>query len=193
VKDFAFYDDALLIGPSGHLLPILRGVIERELSCRFHAPNALHVKAIDREVADFLHRAGFKTLRLGFETSDEALQAETGGKVSNQDFRSAAENLKRAGYRGDEIGVYLMAGLPGQRAEEVEDSIAFVRDAGARPVLVEYSPIPGTALFEKARRMSPFDIEDEPLFQNNSLFPCRWKGFTWEDFRRIKENLRERA
>ena len=191
VKEFAFYDDALLIQPAAHILPILQGVMGEKLSCRFHAPNALHVKFIEREVADFLHRAGFKTIRLGFETSNETLQSETGGKVNNQDFRRAVDNLKKAGYAGQEIGVYLMAGLPGQRREEVEHSIAFVKAAGARPILVEYSPIPGTTLFEKARHMSPFDLEKEPLFQNNSLLPCRWEGFTWEDFHRIKENLKE--
>jgi radical SAM superfamily enzyme YgiQ (UPF0313 family) len=193
VKEFAFYDDALLIQPAAHILPILQGVRGEKLSCRFHAPNALHVKFIEREVADFLHRAGFKTIRLGFETSNETLQSETGGKVNNQDFRRAVDNLKKAGYTGQEIGVYLMAGLPGQRREEVEDSIAFVIAAGARPILVEYSPIPGTALFEKARQMSPFDLEKEPLFQNNSLLPCRWEGFTWEDFHRLKKKSKERS
>ena len=190
MKDFAFYDDALLIHPADHIVPILRGVIDRKLSCRFHAPNALHAKFIDREVAESFYRAGVRTIRIGFETADEALQEETGGKVTNLDFRRAVGNLKKAGYAGREIGVYLMAGLPGQRADGVEDSIAFVRDAGARPILVEYSPIPGTALFDKARRSSALDVEAEPLFQNNSLLPCQWEGFTWEDFRRLKEILR---
>jgi hypothetical protein len=191
VKDFAFYDDALLIRPTEHILPILRGVMGKKLTCRFHTPNALHAKSIEQEVADYLYRAGFKTIRLGFETSNETLQSETGGKVNNQDFRRAVKNLRNAGYAGPEIGIYLMAGLPGQRMDEVEDSIAFVKAGGARPILVEYSPIPGTTLFEKARRMSPFDLEKEPLFQNNSLLPCRWEGFSWEDFQRLKENLKE--
>ncbi|MBP1724581.1 MAG: Fe-S oxidoreductase [Deltaproteobacteria bacterium] len=191
VKDFAFYDDALLIRPDAHILPILRGVMGKKLPCRFHVPNALHAKAIEREVADSLYRAGFKTIRLGFETSNETLQSETGGKVNNQDLRRAVDSLKKAGYSRKEIGVYLVAGLPGQRLEEVEDSITFVKAAGARPILVEYSPIPGTALFEKARRMSPFDLEEEPLFQNNSLLPCRWEGFSWENFQRLKENIKE--
>ena len=190
VKDFAFYDDALLIGPSGHILPILRGIIEKKFSCRFHAPNALHVRAINREVADFLFRSGFQTIRLGFETSDEEVQVRTGGKVNNQDFRLAVKNLKRAGYAGEEIGVYLLAGLPGQRVEEVEESIATVKETGARPILVEYSPIPGTPMFEDARKNSPFDIAGEPLFQNNSLLPCQGEGFTWGDFRRLKAGVR---
>jgi radical SAM superfamily enzyme YgiQ (UPF0313 family) len=191
VHDFAFYDDALLINPSGHIIPFLKEVTGRGIHCNFHTPNALHVKMIDEEVADLLFRGGFKTIRLGLETSHEATQVETGGKVNNQDFQRAVRNLKRAGYTGKEIGVYLMAGLPGQSVAEVEESVAFVREIGAKPILVEYSPIPGTPLFEKAKKMSPFDIENEPLFHNNSILPCQWEGFTWADFKRLKERLKK--
>ncbi len=190
VQDFAFYDDALLIDPAGHIVPFLREVIARGLGCRFHTPNALHIKAIDEEVADLLYCGGFRTIRLGLESASEATQKETGGKVDNREFQRAVRNLQKAGYAGEEIGVYLMAGLPGQRVEEVEESIALVRESGAKPLLVEYSPIPGTPMFEKAKKMSPFDLENEPLFHNNSLFPCRWEGFTWEDFRRLKGKLK---
>jgi len=82
-----------------------------------------------------------------------------------------------------------MAGLPGQRVGEVEESIAFVREAGAKPMLVEYSPIPHTSLFEKAKKISQFDLENEPLFHNNSILPCQWEGFTLKDYRRLKEEL----
>ncbi len=189
VQDFAFYDDALLIQPAGHFIPFLRQVIARNLGCRFHTPNALHIRAIDEEVADLLYRGGFRTIRLGLETTHEATQMETGGKVDNREFQRAVKNLKRAGYAGEEIGVYLMAGLPGQRVEEVEESIAMVREIGAKPILVEYSPIPGTPMFAQARKMSLFDLENEPLFHNNSLFPCRWEGFSWEDLKRLKEKV----
>jgi radical SAM superfamily enzyme YgiQ (UPF0313 family) len=176
---------------SSHIKPILREVIQRRSQCNFHTPNALHIKMIDEEMADLLFRSGFKTIRLGLETADATAQRETGGKVSNPEFQTAIRNLKKAGYRGEELGVYLLAGLPGQRVEEIDASIAFVREAEARPVLVEYSPIPGTPLFGEAKKISPFDLEGEPLFHNNSLFPCRWEGFTWEDYRRLKERIRE--
>jgi radical SAM superfamily enzyme YgiQ (UPF0313 family) len=190
VNNVAFYDDALLIEPSIHFIPIMREVIKREIRCNFHTPNAIHIKEIDEEVAELLFRGGFKTIRLGFETSNEAMQIETGGKVDNQEFRQAIKYLKRAGYSGDELGVYIMAGLPGQRVGEVEESIAFVKETGAKPVLVEYSPIPHTPLFEKAKQISPFDLENEPLFHNNSILPCQWDGFTMADYKRIKKELR---
>jgi len=191
IQDFAFYDDALLLDSTVHILPILQEVNQRNLQVHFHAPNALHAGMIDKEVATILFRGGFKTIRVGLETASETRQRETGGKVNNAEFKEAVRNLKLAGYAGEEIGVYLMAGLPGQRVEEVEESIAFVKEAGAKSILVEYSPIPGTPLFEQAKKFSTFDLE-EPLWQNNSILPCRWEGFTWEDFRRLKKNCGNR-
>ncbi len=152
-------------------------MVKRKISCHFHAPNGLHAGEIDEELAVLLFQAGFKTIRLGFETSDEALQIETGGKVDNREFRRTVNNLKKAGYRNEEIGAYILAGLPGQRVGEVRDTISFVREAGARPIVAEYSPIPHTALFKKAKQFSKLDIENEPVYQNNSIFPCQWEGF----------------
>jgi radical SAM superfamily enzyme YgiQ (UPF0313 family) len=192
INNIAFYDDALLFEPSKHFIPIMKKVVDKGVHCNFHTPNAMHIKEIDEEVAELLFRSGFKTIRLGFESSIETTQIETGGKVNNQEFVRAVKNLKRAGYSEEEIGVYIMAGLPGQRAGEVDESIAFVKETGARPMLVEYSPIPHTPLFEKAKKMSPFDLENEPLFHNNSILPCQWEGFTIADFRRLKEGLRRK-
>ena len=190
INNIAFYDDALLIEPSKHFIPMMSEVIKREIHCNFHTPNAIHIREIDGEVAGLLRRSRFKTIRLGFESSSEATQIETGGKVDNREFRQAINHLKRVGYSGEEIGVYIMVGLPGQRVGEVEESIAFVKEAGARPMLVEYSPIPHTPLFEKAKKSSQFDLENEPLYHNNSILPCQWKGFTLADYKKLKEGLR---
>ncbi len=191
IENIAFYDDALLINSNTHFLPIMNELLKRGIRCNFHVPNALHIREINEEVSKLLYQNNFKHLRLGFETSNEIAQLETGGKVRNEEFLMAIHHLKMAGFSGEEIGVYIMAGLPGQRIEEVEETVIFVRNQGARPILVEYSPIPKTPLFEKAKHFSPFDIENEPLFQNNSLFPCQWEGFTENDFKKLKERIKK--
>ena len=110
--------------------------------------------------------------------------------MDNKEFKKAVRSLKRAGYLTEEIGAYIMAGLPGQRVGEIEESIAFVREIGAKPGLVEYSPIPQTPLFEKAKQMSKCDLENEPLFHNNSIIPCQWEGQTLTDYKRLKEKIK---
>jgi hypothetical protein len=137
-----------------------------------------------------MYQTGFKTIRIGLETADAGLQAKTGGKVTNREFETAIRHLRKAGYDGNDIGVYLLAGLPGQKIDEVRKSIRYVRDCGARPYLAEYSPIPGTALWEDARRHSSFNL-DEPLLHNNSILPCRKGGLSWEDLYQLKSEVKD--
>lgn len=191
VKNFTFYDDALLVNPSEMIMVILKEVEKRKLSCNFHCPNGLHLREITAELSRLLYKSGFKTIRFGFETSDFSRQRETGGKVKNEELKSAVELLKNAGYKSDDIGIYLLCGLPGQKAAEVRNSIDFVRECGAKPILAEYSPIPGTKMWDEAVALSPFDIQGEPLYHNNSLLPCRNNDFSLAVYNELKMSLRK--
>jgi radical SAM superfamily enzyme YgiQ (UPF0313 family) len=189
-RDFALYDDALLINADGHVIPLARGIASLGLPIRLHIPNGLHVRYLTDKIARLLKAAGCSTIRLGFESSDENLQAATGGKTSNDDYLRAARALLGAGFTRAQVGVYILAGLPGQRAEQVAASIRFVHASGLRPFVSEYSPIPGTAMWDAAVAASPFPIRDEPLFHNNSLLPCRWEGCTPDDVHLLKRFAR---
>jgi radical SAM superfamily enzyme YgiQ (UPF0313 family) len=186
VRHFSFYDDALLMNPDEMAIPLLKELIRREMPLRFHTPNGLHLRGITAQLADLLFKAGFETIRFGFETSDNIRQTLSGGKVDNQEFTDGVLHLKRAGYKGDDIGIYLLCGLPGQRAAEVEESIRFVKSSGARPIIAEYSPIPGTDLWNDAVAASPYPIDREPLFHNNSLLPCQNSDLTYDRYQKLK-------
>ena len=190
VFNFSFYDDALLVKPHEMIMPMLKEVKKRKLSCQFHCPNGLHLREINKELSELLYNSGFKTIRFGFETSDLNRQIKTGGKVKNEELRLAVSHLKNAGYKTGEIGIYLLCGIPGQSAEEVEKSMEFVRECGAKPVLAEYSPIPGTKMWDEAVACSPFDIQTEPLYHNNSLLPCRNNDFSFAAYAELKKKLK---
>ena len=175
IRDFAFYDDALLVDSDNHTGVLLKHLSEMALDLRFHTPNALHVKEITADIAKLMHRTGFRTIRLGLETADFSLHSDMDNKVSEGDFERAVRNLLKAGFSRREIGAYMLVGLPGQSVNSVTDTIQFVAAVGAMPFLAEYSPIPHTALWDKAVRHSEFDLSSEPLFHNNTLLPC-WNG-----------------
>lgn len=191
VSNFSFYDDAFLIQSREMAIPLLKEIIRRKLPVEFHCPNGLHLREITSEVAMLLFKAGFKTIRFGFETNDLLRQKCTGGKVYNEELVEAVFHLKENGYRENEIGIYLLCGLPRQSAEEIEKSILFVQACGARPFLAEYSPIPGTELWADAVAVSPYPISEEPLFQNNSILPCRNENLTEEMYQSLKRRTRE--
>lgn len=186
VVNVAFYDDALLVDAGKHLLVLLAEVRRRKLPIQFHTPNGVHVSGLNGEVCEALFHSGFRTVRLGLETGDEERQQQLGAKVKPGAFSSAMTNLTRAGFQSDQIGVYLLCGLPGQDPAEVAESIRIVREHGARPYLAEYSPIPGTRFWSEAVRCSPFDLANEPLYHNNSILPCQSGRFGLEELQELK-------
>jgi hypothetical protein len=58
-------------------------------------------------------------------------------------------------------------------------------------MLAEYSPIPGTKMWAEAVVASPFDIQREPLYHNNSLLPCRSDDFSFAAYTELKAALRK--
>ncbi len=180
VLDFPFYDDALLLDAENHIMPILEGVLSRGLEVRFHTPNALHIRPLSRQLARLLFRAGFKTIRLGLETAFFGGRKAIDSKVGPGEFEEAAHYLREAGFKGEAVGAYLLCGLPGQDLAKLEASINVVKACGVRPVLAQYSPIPHTALWSAAVRASRYDLDSDPIFHNNSIFPCQNDPFSRE-------------
>ncbi|UCF73931.1 MAG: radical SAM protein [Deltaproteobacteria bacterium] len=181
VQDFAFYDDALLVDAGTHIGVFLEEVLKNNLALRFHCPNGLHITYIDRDTADLLYKAGFKMIRLGLETSHAKLDRELGKKFSEGEFERSVIHLKKAGFPPCHIGAYVLMGLPGQTHDQVAETITYVGKVGALPYLSEYSPIPHTETWKQAITVSRFDLGSEPLFHNNTIFPC-WNE---DAFRRV--------
>lgn len=186
VEDFVFYDDALLVDAEKHATLIFEGIINSGLNIRFHTPNAVHIRGISRQTAQLMFRAGFKTLRLGLETAAFDARAELDKKVTPEEFKQAVTWLREAGFHQSMIGAYLLAGLPGERLASIEESIHIVRQNSVTPVLAYYTPIPHTVLWPSAVASSRYDLESDPVFTNNAIFPCQQEPFSWETLLRLK-------
>ncbi len=191
IRDFAFYDDALLVNFQTHLKPILQQVIAHRLSCRFHTPNGIHAKYIDSECAQLLFQAGFTTLRLSLETIDPTRQQETGGKVTNKEFERAVKILQQTGFRGKHLGAYLFVGLPGQNIEEVEATIRSVHALGVQVSLCEYSPIPGTQDWAFLEQHGLVQAHDDPVLHNNSVYLSTRGLYPFDVIQRLKNMVRQ--
>jgi radical SAM superfamily enzyme YgiQ (UPF0313 family) len=175
IEHFCFYDDALLHRSQGHIKPLLRGIIGEGLRVQLHLPNGLQPRQIDRELAGLLFEAGARTIRLSFESSHEDRQRAMSSKVSNRDLETALTNLEGAGFRREEIGVYVLMGLPDQDFAEVRESVKVATGLGARAHLASFSPVPGTAEWDRAVRCGLWRQDQDLLTTNNSIFPV-WRN-----------------
>ena len=169
VTDIAFYDDALLLNKEQLFYPLCRHIREHYPSLRLHTPNGLHVAQMDDECCKTLFRTGFRTIRLSLEGTDEFTTQVSSGKTAAHGYERTVESLLQAGYSHENIETYVLVGLPGQSVEDVRRSIKTVIDLGGRPKLTDFSPIPGTPLFEAAQRLTP-DIAKEPLLHNKTVY-----------------------
>lgn len=190
VQDIAFYDDALLYNRQKHIDVILQGIIDQQLSqkVRFHTPNGLHIRFIDESFARKLYQANFKTIRLGFESVSR--EADSSHKTSMDELPRALENLYQAGFKKQDVGVYVLLGLPGQTLDEMTQSLEFVRQAGGIIKTAQYAPVPGTPDFTKAAKRHP-EIAGEPLLHNKSAYYCRANGIKYADLEALKDKAKQ--
>ncbi|MFH1791762.1 MAG: B12-binding domain-containing radical SAM protein [Candidatus Omnitrophota bacterium] len=170
-SNFVFYDDALAYRSDRGIKKFLRLIAASGHAFTFQTPNGIHARYIDDELAALFKNAGVMDIRISLETSDEDIQHFTGGKVTNNDLKTAVRNLKEAGYAKNDIGVYVMAGAPWLSIDKTINDVMFVNSVGAKAVLASYSPIPGTRDFAALIRGRILRRDTDPLWHNKTIFP----------------------
>lgn len=190
VKKYVIYDDSFLYKKEIYAKPLLKSIRELPFKIDIYNPNAINAAFIDEELAILLANTGFQEVRIGLESINPIAQKKMGGKVNLKSFERALFLLKEAGFN-DNVYVYILAGLPFQKWEEVRETIDYVVALGAKPYIAEYTPIPHTALFEQFYRSARYPIMENAIYQNNALFPFAWEGFTEENLTFLKRYVRE--
>lgn len=184
IQNFVLYDDAFLY-ENAYAKNILTEIKNKNLDINFHTPNALHIRFIDEELAYLLKSARFINPHFGLETLNPKLQKLWTDKVNRKDLIKGVQYLKKGGFKPGEFSVYLLLGYPNQNLRELKEDIKFINSLGARVSLAEFSPTPGTKIFEEFKKSLV-----DPLSHNNSIF-----GFFSQekikDFWEIKNFTRE--
>lgn len=188
-ENFAFYDDALLVNADNHIKIILDNIIKKGIKANFHAPNGLHARFIDSELAGLFKKANFKTLKLSFESQDPVFQQKTGAKVTNADLIRAVGFLKKAKLTKKEIAVYTLIGYPKQTQKEVMADIEFIKNLNVQINLANYALIPGTFDYQELQKQGCIAQDLDPLFHSHSIAPLLWGNFTTRGIRKIRNKI----
>ncbi|HPN72723.1 MAG TPA: B12-binding domain-containing radical SAM protein [Candidatus Omnitrophota bacterium] len=165
IKNFAFYDDALLFD-GDHIEEYFSAVVEEGIKGNFYTPNGLHARFLKEKTAFLIKKMNFVNPILSLETANCEVAETWHDKVDRDEFRTAVNNLRAAGYKKGQYTVYLMLGAPGSSTRDVKESMEFAHSLGARISLSEYSPISGTLMSERLG-----ERPEDPLMENNSIFP----------------------
>jgi radical SAM superfamily enzyme YgiQ (UPF0313 family) len=190
IVDFAFYDDALLYRYENHLGIILENLNQSGISVRFHTPNGMHARWINKKSAKDLFSCGFQILRIGFETDVTAAQKNTGGKVTSTELEQAIAHLREAGFKKNQIGVYLIVGLNGESWQETIPRAKWVQSLGAKALPNFLSPVPYTKDFLRLSEQYPV-LKEDPKTHNDLFFALYSNTVNYEEFQKLKKIIRE--
>jgi len=184
-QHFILFDDALLVNKERRFRQIFSRPRE-ETGLTFHTPNGMHPGEIDRSTAEMLFLSGFQTLRLSFESTSADILEKSNRKVTVTQMIQAVDNLEKAGFRRQDIGVYLLAGFPGQEAAAIEQAILFAADLGVVPHLAYFSPVPASQDFIELQRSGLLSTPVD-LYETNKIYFLYCKsGLSFEEIANIK-------
>jgi radical SAM superfamily enzyme YgiQ (UPF0313 family) len=192
VNKFVIYDDNFLFKKDAFTKPLLKRIIAFPFSINLYNPNAMNAALVDEELAFLLVEAGFKEVRMGLETINPLIQKSTGGKTDLIIFEKALNFLLKARFPVETISIYILAGLPFQKWEDVKKTIDYIASLGVKTHIAEYTPIPHTPMFDEFKSFARYPIADNPLYQNNALLPFAWQGFTENDLSFLKQYAKEK-
>ncbi len=173
IRHFVFYDDALLVEGHRHIEPILQKVISSKLRINFHSPNGLHPKYLNKDLSKLMVQAGFRTIRLSFETASTKYNKTKDYKVDTHDLANAIDTFEYTDYPRKKLEVYILTGLPGQPLRDTYDDMLFVHGLGVKIRLAQFSPIPGTKDWQNSIR-SGMKKNIDVLATNSSVFSKQW-------------------
>ncbi len=177
IENIAFFDDALLFDKEDHIIPLIEKVLHKGMNPRFHTPNGLQADKIDRDIAELMVRAGFSTIRLSLETIAAERKKDISGKVTPDNFANAVKYLYDAGVEKPGIEAYMIMGLPGQKPEEVIDTIYFAAENGVISRPAAFSPIPGTKDWNRAVECGDLTESADLLETNTTVYINQTKYF----------------
>ena len=143
---FSFRDDTFTAN-RGRVLELMGLLQGSGLHPLWNCQSRVNLVDEDRLVA--MKRAGCEFLQFGVEHGSERVLELLDKGTNMRHARKALSLVRKVGMN---LGIYLITGVPGEEWQDVEQSLALIRDA--RPHDVQVSPLalyPGTRLFDRYR------------------------------------------
>lgn len=205
-KEIVIIDDNFTVSKS-RTIEICKGIIERNYNIRLMAP-AVSVPTIDREVLEYLYKAGFRELQFAIENGDQEFLTNVIRKNLNLEY--AKKVIREAKDVGFYNRVLLIFGYPKETKETMLKTLAFAFEKGVDSArFYVFQPFPGTEAFEMARQMHAIDdnldlsrlkiLTDVPQVETNdfsredvkNIYDLAYDILKKRNYAEVKNNLRE--
>jgi radical SAM superfamily enzyme YgiQ (UPF0313 family) len=143
VRLIRFLDSNLLCDYKQHFQKIIRGIINegmRHLELTVYG--GVDATYLNVDEVEELKTAGFKVLSIPLESSSPKLLERWNRKLTVTKWQEIVRSLKNCNIL---LTSFVLGGCWGQTIGEVKESIKMVEDEGVMPLLLFFTPIPGTS------------------------------------------------
>ncbi len=149
---------------------ICRSIIDRGLDIAMAFPNGVRGDILTRSQIELLAHAGCVSMCLSLESASPRIQKLMRKRL---DMRRLGETARIASDLGIITKIIFMVGYPGETREEMEATLAWVRDSACD--LPQHSiacPLPGTEMHRQAQEWNPgFDYSTRSTEDYNAFKP----------------------
>jgi len=148
----SFRDDTFTVDKK-RTLSICQKIVESGLHLVWDCQS--RVNAVDEERLVWMRRAGCQHIQYGVESGSRAVLEKLNKGILLEQVHRACELTRKVGM---ELSLYLITGVHGETAEDIEATLRLIRSVRPHDGIV--SPLvvyPGTALYEEAKRLMGVD------------------------------------
>jgi len=128
------------------------------------AMNGISLEELDEDIVKLMGRAGFRELNISLMSRSPKLQVRHGRPFDSVRFARAARSGRGLGMN---VRAYFILGLPGQSADEVRDTVAFLKGLDVKIFPSVYYNIHAQQGQWKMQRSSAFYNETEELSRDD--------------------------
>lgn len=151
VKEIALVDENFTISKE-RTIEICRGIIAGHYNIRLSTNSGFYAPSLDKEVLEYLYRAGLRMLHVSIENGDQTFLNNVIKKKLD------LEQVKKVITQAKEIGLgtagYFIFGYPEETKATMIKTLRYAFESGLDyPRFYILQPFPGTEVYEKALKM----------------------------------------
>ncbi|MEW6074763.1 MAG: B12-binding domain-containing radical SAM protein [Candidatus Omnitrophota bacterium] len=196
IRKIVFWESNILQDAKVYFEKLLDRIIKLKLDLSIQIPEGFDPRLIYPELIRKLRLSGVSYIGLALESSDFNLQRRFHKNLKLSYFEKVVKLFKAEGYfchktmrYENDIWLFVLIGLPGQSLESILLTLIDVWKLGCLPVVLPYTPIPGTEEYAKYTHLiKGRDLEELAP----SLMPFANDELTVEDLEEIQNNFSKR-
>ena len=177
VTNFDFYDLTAIVYRDW-IIELCDEILKRGLKITYQIPSGTRAEAIDSEVAGKLYQSGCKNISYAPESGSPVVLKAIRKRVN---IESMLNSIKHSAKAGMNVKLNIIVGLPGETYANAFETIWFLIKAswcGAKDAYPNnFSPYPGSMIYEKMVKDGKVDIYDQSFVQEmidtHNLLPAK--------------------